>query len=845
MLIKIFLFLKNTIFISLVTINLGCELSPTVSERSLAGIYLSWEQIVKDSHEVLAFFSIENSTKDLILKDNWSLYFSQMPRRVSALPGESNCVLENLGGDYYCLKPLPGFELLPGQKKLLIYRLNWPLLKISDCPRGLFWVVRGGGREEVFQVKNFELKPLKLSTRLGYYYLDQEPEPTLKNCYYKNQENIALAQKDWQLVIPRPKSLVCLGDPFILDTSISLVYQTVLENEALYLKERMRADLGLDLKVNNDPEAIGPTLSLRVAPIFSTSNQAYELIIGRDGIVITGNGRQGVFYGIQSLLSLISFEDIKGKRGCCILPCLFFKDEPRFNYRGLHLDVSRNFQTKEEIKKIIDLMACYKLNYLHLHLSDDEGFRLEIDSLPELTQVGAKRGYSSSGLNMLPPAWGSGPFAEPSLSSGSGFFSRRDFIEILRYAGKRYITVIPEIDLPAHARAAIIAMEARYKNYLAQNKLSEALAFRLIDGEPLSLVGGEQDPRTKVVDVSLESVYNFFELIVAELALMYEEAGLSFSCFHTGGDEVPASAWLDSVGCHRLKKDLGLTDISELQGYFFERIRQILAKYKLTAGAWQEAVIKNRSLQLDLAGQVLVYVWNNLEDQADVAYRLANAGYEVVLAAASHLYFDQAYSRDPLEPGLYWAGSTDLKEVWSFKPYFMLQAKKVSSGTALKSNAQKNILGIQAQLWSETIDSAQRLEYYLLPRLLGLAERAWSPQPAWEIDDLKDHLLALQQKEWLGFLNALAGRELPKLAYRWGGFNYRLPPPGAIFKDGLIEANTEYPFLSIFYKEDGSEDSRPLPVAFKPAGPIWIFCRDRAGHLSRMVLINPGLSDNR
>lgn len=831
--------LKNEFLLGLLAFSLCCELSSDFSKDNLAKIHLSWEQVVTETNEVLAIFRIENNTADLILKDNWSLFFSQMPRSILAAEGQTSCIVENLGGDYYCLKPLPGFKLLAGQEKLLVYRLSWPLLKISDCPRGLFWVVRNGSREDVFQVKNFELKTLKLPTRLGYYYLDQEPEPTLEKCYYTNQDNLALSKKDWQLIIPSPRNLTCFKDNFTLNSSITLVYHPLLSNEALYLKERIWAELGLNLKVAKIDEAVGPTIKLRLASIFSNSNQAYELIIGKEGIIICGNGPQGVFYGIQTLLSLISFEDIKEKKGYCILPWLVVKDEPRFNYRGLHLDVSRNFQSKEEIKKIIDLMASYKLNYLHLHLSDDEGFRLEIVALPELTHVGARRGYSCNGLSMLAPAWGSGPFPEPALSSGSGFYSRSDFVEILRYAGQRYITVIPEIDLPAHAKAAIIAMEARYQHYLAQGKLAQALAFRLIDGKPLFSTDAGQDPRTKAVDVSLESVYNFFELIVAELAAMYEEAGLPFTYFHTGGDEVPESAWIASKGCHRLIKELDLADIRDLQGYFFDRIRAILAKYNLRAGAWQEAVMRKKALPLRLTKPVLVYVWNNLEDQADLAYRLANTDVEVVLAVASHLYFDHAYSRDPLEPGLYWAGSTDLKEVWSFKPFFMLQAKTIPSLTVLKHTARKNILGLQAQLWSETIDSAQRLEYYLLPRLLALAERAWSPQPAWEIEHQKDDLLALQQREWLGFLNAVAGRELPKLACRWGGFNYRLPPPGAILKDGLVVANTEYPYLKIFYKTSGSEESKPLPLAFKPEGPIALFCQDSAGHTSRVVFINP------
>ena len=230
-----------------------------------------------------------------------------------------------------------------------------------------------------------------------------------------------------------------------------------------------------------------------------------------------------------------------------------------------------------------------------------------------------------------------------------------------------------------------------------------------------------------------------------------------------------------------------------------------------------------RSLQIR---NVVPYIWNNIFDYPDLGYRLANAGYKVVLCNVSNFYFDLAYSKDPKEPGLYWAGFVDTRDAWTFAPFDMfktttknamgqnldLETGSMNAGAKskiivehLKPEARKNILGVEAQIWSETIKGREMLEYYMLPKLIGFAESAWAAERKWETINDKAEREALIQKEWNGFANTLAKRELPRLSYLNGGYNYRVPPPGAVIENGMLKANSEFPGLIIRYTTDGTE----------------------------------------
>jgi hexosaminidase len=202
--------------------------------------------------------------------------------------------------------------------------------------------------------------------------------------------------------------------------------------------------------------------------LVSPDSEAYEVSIDLAGIDIVGVDAAGVFYGIQSLRMLLPLDAYREARTSINVPAVTMSDAPRFPYRGLHLDVSRNFQPKEAVLRLFDLMALYKLNTFHFHLTDDEGWRLAIDGLPELTEIGGRRGHTTDEREHLIPSYGSGPDPDPAVSYGSGWYSRADFIEMLQYAHERHIEVIPEVDVPGHARAAIVAMKERHRRRIAR-----------------------------------------------------------------------------------------------------------------------------------------------------------------------------------------------------------------------------------------------------------------------------------------------------------------------------------------------------------------------------------------
>src|SRR5690606_15584789 len=277
---------------------------------------------------------------------------------------------------------------------------------------------------------------------------------------------------------------------------------------------------------------------------------------------------KGAFYAVQSLLNMMPKEAWKDKQSTISLRGIHVVDEPRFGYRAVMLDVARNFQSKDQILKVLDLMALYKLNVLHFHLNDDEGWRLEIPGLPELTDVGGQRGHVSDKNTNLWPSYGSG--ASVDNKTGSGYYSRTEFIEILRYAHARHIQVIPEVETPGHARAAIKAMDARYAKFKEEGDSVAAKAYLLRDLADESIYRSIQNWNDNVIDVSLPSTYSFLEKVTDEIIQMYTDAGASLATIHFGGDEVPEGVWEKSPSVQRLLASRSdLSGVDDLWHYYF------------------------------------------------------------------------------------------------------------------------------------------------------------------------------------------------------------------------------------------------------------------------------------
>ena len=542
-------------------------------------------------------------------------------------------------------------------------------------------------------------------------------------------------------------------------------------------------------------------------------------------ITITGSDQAGVFYGLQTLIQLLPVKMFQGIEVPVEINEVVIEDAPRFEYRGLHLDVGRNFQTKESVKNIIDILSFYKGNYLLFYLTEDEGWRLDIEELPELAHVGGQRGHTQKESAALHPSYGSGPVAFAKGTYGSGYYSREDFIEILQYAQKKHVNVIPEVNFPGHSRAAIKAMEARYEKYMAEGNEEKANEFRLIDPDETSKYLSAQWYTDNIVNVALESTYKFYETVIDDIIEMYNEAGVKLEYFHTGGDEVPEGSWSESPLCIELmKKNPEYKDPKNLQAYFFKRAVEILQRKNLKIAGWEEvALLKDENGKYlpnpEFADKnVFPYVWNNLGENTDLAYRMANAGYPIIMCNVSNFYFDLAYNKDPREPGLYWAGFVHTRDAWQVAPFDVFKTtthtsmgRKIDTDIEyaelerLKPGAEQNIVGVEAHLWSETIKGEQMLQHYLLPKLIGFAESAWTKQRNWETVENPENRESLMEKEWNVFANTLARKELPRLKKLFNGFNYRVPTPGAKIEEGLLYANSTFPGLSIRYTTDGTE----------------------------------------
>jgi hexosaminidase len=420
------------------------------------------------------------------------------------------------------------------------------------------------------------------------------------------------------------------------------------------------------------------------------------------------------------------------------------------------------------------------------------------------------------------------------------------------------------LNFPGHARAAIKAMEARYERLMKEGKETEAGAYRLIDPDDQSVYQSAQGYKDNVVCIARESTFHFYEKVVDEITAMYTEAGLKLHEFHTGGDEVPEGAWTRSpLAAELMKKNPSVRDPKNLQTYFFRELVKRLKTRNLQLHGWEEvALVKTEdgkySPNPEFANQnVVPYIWNNLFDYPDLGYRLANAGYPVVLCNVSNFYFDLAYNKDPQEPGLYWAGFVDTKHAWTFAPYDMfkttdknamgqkLDLESAGAGDKgmaivehLKPENRKNIFGVEAQVWSETIKGREMLEYYMLPKLIGFSESAWAAERRWETIENREQRENYIKQEWNMYANTLAKKELPRLSYLNNGYNYRIPSPGAIIEDGMLNANVEYPGLVIRYTTDGSEPTASSPRYEHPVkvnGKFLLKSFDASGKSSRTI----------
>jgi hexosaminidase len=829
---------KISILMLLLLVYFSCQTASKDSKQDRVSV--KW-QLVKNEifpeqmHQ--AKFTLTNKG-EFPLKSDWEIYFNTIFLSVNPKVLDSLVSIDHLSGDFFRIKPKAGFPVLnAGDSVSFSYSSDNFILKNSHIPTGLY--ITFGGKEEGFPITDYTTSILSIEDQLEAVKGSPLPIPSPALLFEQNQNLTILDQKDFSPIIPSPKSYVWGNGDLILNNGISIYADAGFEKEAAFLKERLSSVYKGKIEISSLPDA-----SISIHQIKARTNEeAYGLKIG-EKVEIEAIDPKGAFYGIQSLMALVPVSSFQNPVNELKLPKISIEDEPRFEYRGFFLDVARNFQSKEAVFKLLDLMAFYKLNVFHFNLANDEGWRIEIPGLPELTEVGSKRGHSKDETQFLWPYYASGPDKENS-QNGSGFYSTEDFKEILKYASERHIEVIPEIGAPGHSRAAIISMRKRYHDKMKSGDEKGALEYLLEDLDDKSEYLSAQNFRGNTICICQESAFTFYQKVIDEILFMYKAADVPIRTFHTGGDEVPKGAWSNSPVCEKfIAETEGINSRSDLQNYFYTRVSKMFDERGIQTAGWEEIgqmeihengreVIRPNPVFADKGFRA--YAWNAVAGWGgeDMAYQLANAGYEVIICNSSNFYFDLAYNMDPDEPGHQWSGFVDMKTAWQTVPLnnFLsneadmygspIDIENLSKGKVrLNAEGKKNIKGVSGQLWSETVKGQEMMEYYILPKMLGYVERAWASDPTWaNIPDQEKRRIA-KENEWNRFANAVGQKEIPRLEYLFGGSNFRLPKPGAIVKEGLIHANVELPGLTIRYTEDGSEPNESskvysMPIPFK------------------------------
>lgn len=610
---------------------------------------------------------------------------------------------------------------------------------------------------------------------------------------------------------------------------------------ALTLNGVDRSAVGPALAALGSPEGGALPLTIRIDPAAAKKAEGYILDVKPSGIAITAHDAPGASHALRSLAQQAAFE--KGK-----LAPLHVEDAPEYGFRGLHIDLGRNFHSRDEILKLVEAMATYKLNKLHLHLAEDEGWRIEIPALPELAEIGSKRCHDPSEQTCILPQLGAGP---DGTSGVNGYLTTADYVAIVQAAAARQIEVIPSIDMPGHSRAAIKAMEVRHARLTAAGKKAEAERYRLIDPADTTQYRSIQNYSDNTLNVCLPATYRFVDTVVDALAAMHKQAGAPLKTFHLGADET-AGAWVNSPACKAMIAENG-GDAGKLTPRFIERVSKSLAAKGLEAGGWSDGMGHTETAAMPR--KVQTNIWGVLHTGAiREAHDQMNRGWDAVLSIPDLGYFDMPYAPHPDEGGYDWASrGVDPYQVFGFMPDNLPANAATIRNIHAESKAieDKHVLqpghrvaGLQGQLWSETIRTDAQVDYMLFPRLLALAERAWSPAPwtpayragvSYEWGDKRVDAAKLKAG-WQDFAGRTAA-QFPMLEKI--GVAYRVAPPGARIANGKLEANSMFPGTAIEYRVEGGAWTRYAgPVAVSGAAEL----RSRSAdgkRASRTVRVEP------
>ena len=788
-----------------------------------------------------------NITLDITNKTNkdisslWSLHWNQISALVDSESLPNNTNYEYVAGQSYNILSFEdNYSLKKGETISIDLKQRGGVKRKSDFPMGGFIVTNGN----IIDVKFINLWE-------NAEDIQDLNIPTANDRFNYNYSNRLLDKSQLDLIVPTPNKIDLLEGQVDLKTKYSINIDESLNLDFDFAKSLMS---GVAKIVLDDEQA-----DIKLSFVENLANESYELIVNNDNILIIASDRAGALYGLQSLKQIFLVAKLENTS----IRNLKINDSPKFSYRGMLLDISRNFYGPKKIKQILDYLSFFKINHLDFRLTDDEGWRLEIPGLEELTEVGSKRGFTIDESKNLIPIYGSGP--DPNLSPGSGYLSKADFIDILKYANQRNITIIPQISYPSHIRSAIVSMNARYQKYMRLGDKDEAEKYLLIDPDDESEYYSAQGFDDNIVCICRESAFTFYEKVIDEVYLMYQEAGIKMKNFGVGADELPFGAWRKSPLCDKFMEEKSITgDYDALYQYQQRRIYDKLSSYGLTMTGWDDILLKltekNQSetqiKDFFKGDDILLFVWKNDwgGGRQDMIYKYANLGYKTIMSNSSAFYFDMVDDKDFDNIGLSWSGYADYKDMWTvdvfdvFNDSYGVKKNNISTDYINKSekinpNNKDNIIGVQSQIWSETIVNEDVLDYMFMPNIIVFSQKAWSQDHSWmNISDkeLKDQTLEM---EWNKFTNNIGQRVLPIVDNIFGGLSYDLPKPGGIIVNDSLYANTIFPGLDIKYTIDGtvpnsSSENYTIPIKIKTDDIVHLRLFDKTGRGGNKIKVN-------
>jgi len=784
----------NYILLSLSFFILSCDSKPEVIEV----VYEVNE--MKDSGLDVTF-TIKNLTK-INFNSIWSFHWNQQSSRVNNESIPENIKYEYVAGQSYNILSFgKNYDLKSNDSISIDFNQSGIVSRISDLPVGGFIV----SNNEIIDVKfTYNWKNAD--------GIDKLDAPTSKDRYDLYAPGNVIDKSELEIIIPTPSEITILDGESSLKSEYKVFVDESLNLDINTVKSLFAENFNIDIKNSKD-------FDISVQYIDNLLEESYKLSINENKISVEASGRAGALYGLQSLKQLFLASSLENN----MLKHMNINDSPRFSYRGMLLDISRNFYGPDKVKQILDYLSFFKINHLDFRLTDDEGWRLEIPGLEELTEVGSKRAYTKDEFESLIPMYGSGPDIN---STGSGYLSRVDFIEILQYADHRNIKIIPQISYPSHMRSAIISMDVRYQKYMELGNQEEAEKYLLSDPDDESEYYSAQGFDDNIACICRESAFTFYEKVIDEIYLMYQEAGVELNKFGIAADELPYGAWQKSPICDQyMEENLIAGDYNALYEKMQRRVYDKLSSYNATMTGWDDILLKltekNQSetqiKDFFQGDDILLFVWKNDWGQGrqDMIYKYANLGYKTVMSNSSAFYFDMVDDKDLDNVGLSWSGYADYKDMWTvdvfdiFNDSYGVEKNNISkeyieSSEKLNPNNIDNIIGIQSQIWSETIRNEDILDYMFMPNIIVFSQKAWSQDPEWmKISDKTKRENTLDY-EWNKFTNTIGQRVLPIIDNIYGGLSYDLPKPGGIIKNDSLYANSVFPGLNIKYTLDGS-----------------------------------------